>query len=267
MSPLVVLVTGASTGIGRAVAERLHAHGDVVVGVSRTISEQSGVAFERHDLDVTDEPAVEARVAAIVAARGRLDAVVSAAGYVLAGAIEDTPTAVARAQLATDLHGAMIVARAALPAMRRAGRGTIVQIGSIAGLVPMPFQGWYSASKAALTAASRALRLEVAPYGVSVVVVEPGDFRTPVTDNRVVRAPAGSVYAETFARTLAIVRRDETSAAPPDAVAACVERVLRARRPRATYLVGPWHQRAAARLRPMVPARLFDALLARLYGL
>lgn len=267
MSPLVVLVTGASTGIGRAVADRLHARGHVVVGVSRTISRQPGVAFERHDLDVTDEAAVEACVAAIVAAHGRLDAVVSAAGYVLAGAIEDTPAAVARAQLATNLHGAMTVARAALPAMRRAGRGTIVQIGSIAGLVPMPFQGWYSASKAALTAASRALRLEVAPHGVSVVVVEPGDFKTPVTDNRVVRAPEGSAYAATLARTLAIVRRDETSADPPDAVAGCVERVLLTPRPRASYLVGPWHQRAAARLRPVLPAGLFDAVVAKLYGL
>jgi hypothetical protein len=99
------------------------------------------------------------------------------------------------------------------------------------------------------------------------VVVEPGDFKTPITDNRVVRAPAGSAYADTFARTLAIVRRDETAAAPPDAVAACVERVLHARRPRATYLVGPWHQRAAARLRPLVPARAFDAVLGKLYGL
>jgi len=265
----VVLVTGASSGIGKCCAELLARRGWRVYGASRHITQSlPDPVFIAVNLDVTNEDSVAQLIRKIAEDEGSLDAIVNCAGFSISGAIEDTGSNEARRQFDTNFFGAAMVCRNVLPVMRAQQSGTIVNVCSIAGFIPMPFQGYYSASKAALTAFTRALRLEVAPFGVRAVVVEPGDFRTEFTKRRQFAGAArDSVYGATFARALAVMEADEQNAAPPDSVADLVDHILHQAKPKASYLVGPWYQRFGVYIREWVPARVFDWVLCRIWKL
>ena len=241
----VVLVTGASSGIGRATAELLASRGFRVFGASRRRPDPmpSGIADGWIVMDVRDATAAHAGVEAVVAAAGRLDAVVCGAGYSVFGSVEDVPIDTARAQIETNLVGTLTVLKAALPHLRRS-QGRAVVVGSLAGRAPIPFQAHYSATKAALDALTLALRVEVAPFGVRVSLVEPGDIRTPFNEHMdwgaaTAGGAAASPYAERRARCEAVVRASLPKAPGPELVAAVILRALRARRPRVRYAVGP----------------------------
>ncbi len=185
----VVLVTGASSGIGRACAEFLAGRGYRVYGGSRRLV--AGSVVESISMDVGDDASVHAAVSTILAREGRIDILVNNAGIAIAGAVEDTSVEEARDQFDVNFFGVLRVCRAVLPAMREQGAGYIVNIGSIGGLIAIPFQGFYSASKFALEGLSESLRLEVRQFGVHVVLIEPGDHRTGLTDNRRRTAESG----------------------------------------------------------------------------
>jgi NAD(P)-dependent dehydrogenase (short-subunit alcohol dehydrogenase family) len=265
----VVLVTGASSGIGQACARHLAGRGWRVFGTSRRADDgarDAGVEMLRMDVDRDDS--VDSAVRTLLERAGRIDAVVNNAGWALAGAVEDTPAARAMAQLETNFAGAWRVCRAVLPAMRAAGRGHIVNVGSIGGRVGLPFQAAYSASKFALAGFSEALSGEVRPFGIRVVLIEPGNYRTGITASRAVAPDAGGAYADRFARALSVIERDEERGADPAEVARLVERVLNTRAPRLRYLAGPAAERlAAAAGKSLLPGRLFERLILRLYGI
>lgn len=265
-----VLVTGASSGIGRACARHLAGRGWRVFGTSRRAdaAPQEGVEMVRMDVD--DDASVQGAVAAVLEREGRMDAVVNNAGWALAGAVEDTTADEARAQLDTNFLGVWRVCRAVLPAMRAAGRGHIVNVGSIGGRVGLPYQAAYSASKFAVAGFTEALSGEVRPFGIRAVLIEPGNYRTGITATRRIAAGAGeaSAYAGIFANVLRIIERDENQGADPDAVARLVGRVLDNPSPRLRYLVGPAFERAAAAGgRALLPGRLFERVIMRLYGI
>jgi NAD(P)-dependent dehydrogenase (short-subunit alcohol dehydrogenase family) len=224
-----VLVTGASSGFGALIAGRLAADGWRVYGASRR-----GVtphpAIHALQMDVTDDQSVEAGVRTILEREGRLDAVVSNAGFGLAGAIEDTSSEEALDQFQTNFFGNHRVCRAALPHLRAHGRGRIVVIGSLAGLVGIPFQGFYSASKFALEGYCETLRMELRGTGVSVTIVEPGDFRTAFTDQRRTTISSGptSPYAAAFASAHSVMEADELGGTDPALVADAVAASLAA---------------------------------------
>ncbi len=181
---LVWLITGASSGVGCALAAQVSQAGDIVVGTFRR-PEQAG-AFTGSGAgrcrgvvaDVTDAGQVEAAVALAAAVAGRIDVVINAAGYAVVGAVEELTDAEMLAQLNVNLFGAHRVIRAALPWLRAADGGTIVNVSSVAGQVGYPGLGGYDASKAGLELLSEALRGEVAPLGIKVIIVEPGNIRT-----------------------------------------------------------------------------------------
>jgi NAD(P)-dependent dehydrogenase (short-subunit alcohol dehydrogenase family) len=235
-----VLVTGASSGIGRAAAERLARHGFRVFGASRRAPSPlpSGVRDAWIVMDVRDEAAVQDGVSGVVARAGGLDAVVCCAGYAVFGSVEDLPIEKARAQFETNVIGTLTVLRAALPHLRRA-QGRAVVVGSLAGRAPIPFQSHYSASKAALDAITLALRIEVAPLGVGVSLVEPGDIATPFNDNMDWGDGGESAYAERRRRCERVVRESLPKAPSATTVADVILRALTARRPRVRYTVGP----------------------------
>jgi NAD(P)-dependent dehydrogenase (short-subunit alcohol dehydrogenase family) len=235
-----VLIAGASSGIGFATAERLAAHGFRVFGASRTVPVPlpAGLRDAWVAMDVRDEDSVRAGVESVVAAAGRLDAVVSCAGCGVFGSVEELPMATARAQLETNFLGTLAVLRASLPHLR-SSRGRAVVVGSLAGRAPIPFQAHYSATKAALDALTLALRLEVAPLGVSVSLVEPGDIRTPFNDHTDWGAQAGSAYAERQASCERLVREALPQAPGPEVVAEVIHRAFVSARPRVRYTVGP----------------------------
>jgi NAD(P)-dependent dehydrogenase (short-subunit alcohol dehydrogenase family) len=266
MAAPAVLVTGASSGIGRAVADRLAASGASVVGASRRGT--GGPGWHALAMDVDDDDSVAAGVGQVVA-DGGLRAVVACAGWGLAGAVEQTPIADARAQLETNFFGVARVVVAALPALR-ARSGRVVVLGSIGGVIGLPYQAYYSAAKFALEGWAEALAWEVAPHGVQVTIVEPGNFATGFTAARRTVAPSGpqvdDPYAEGRDKALATMERDEAGGGDPAAVAAAVERVLRARRAPRRVTVGPLDERVGVLAKRLLPTRLFEAAAASSLG-
>jgi len=264
----VVLITGASSGIGLASARRLAAAGNKVYGTSRS-GASVDPAFQMLAMDVTDDAAVDRGVARVIDAESRIDVLVNNAGIGIAGSVEDTSIDEARAQFETNVFGMLRLCRAVLPHMRRQRAGLIVNMSSIAGLVPVPFQAHYSASKAAIESITEALRMEVRPFGIDVVLLEPGDFRTGFTANRVRVAAANdaSPYKARFERAIGVMERDEQAGDSPDVVARVLERIVVARSPSLRYSVGKALQRAAPALRQVLPAGLYERLLMQTYDI
>lgn len=254
----VVLVTGASAGIGQACADLLHGTGWTVVGASRRGTASGGWAPAVVDVD--RDPDVADGVAAVLAEHGRLDAVVVAAGWGLAGPVEQTPMAEAKDQFETNFWGAVRVVRAALPAMRSQGAGRVVLLSSIGGVVGIPFQAFYSASKFALEGYAESLAYEVAPFGIDVTLVEPGNVRSEFTaSRRTVAPPSGhDPYAAAAARALGVMVRDEERGVPPERVATVVERVLTARRPPRRVSAGRLDERVGILAKRLIPFRVFE---------
>ena len=184
MGKSVVLITGASSGIGKACADHLAQLGFTVYGASRTIENLGEVRWTPLVMDVDQDGAVTHGVELVRAQAGQLDIVVNCAGFGIAGSVEDTTLEEAKAQFDTNFFGTVRLCQAALPGMRQQGAGLIVNMSSLAGLLGLPFESFYSASKFALEGLTEALRLEVAPFGVRVVLIEPGNFRTGFTAKR-----------------------------------------------------------------------------------
>jgi NAD(P)-dependent dehydrogenase (short-subunit alcohol dehydrogenase family) len=263
----VVLVTGASSGIGKACAEHLAARGYTVYGASRGAVPTGGASFRPLVMDVDDDASVASAVTSILEREGRIDAVINNAGFGYAGAVEDTSIVEAKRQFDTNFFGVLRVCRAALPAMRAAGRGHIVNISSLGGVFGMPFSGLYSATKFALEGMSEALRLELRPFGVHVSLIEPGDIRSNFTQARKATAESETnpAYKDGFRRAQLAAEKDEKNAPPPEPVARLVERVLVARRPRLRYSVGMISQRIVVWLKRLLPARLFEFAIAQAF--
>src|SRR2546428_8508464 len=181
----VVLITGASSGFGRETARLLLGRGFKVYGTSRNPSskpQEQGVGMIA--LDVDSDNSVQNGVKELLDEAGRLDVLVNNAGYVLTGGAEETSIAEAKAQLETDFFGPVRMAKAVLPTMRKQGGGQIINTSSIAAILPVPFEVYYAAAKAALLAWSEALRHEVKSFGIKVSVIEPGFFKTNLGNTR-----------------------------------------------------------------------------------
>jgi len=263
----IVLVTGASSGIGQACATRLHQRGYRVFGANR--HPRAAAPFATLRMDVTDEQSVQDGIHMIVQQTNRLDAVINCAGFSCVGAVEDHSLVEAHEQLNTNFYGTFRVCRAALPVMRQQRAGCIVNVGSIGGMVGLPFQGLYSAAQFALTGLTEALRFEARAFGVHVALIRAGDVDTAIALHRrqAQAAQQGSVYAEQFHTTLNIMEKDERSGIAPLKVAQVVEKIITARSPRGIYTVGPAFEVFAAYARPLVPNRIFEWALRKYYRL
>jgi NAD(P)-dependent dehydrogenase (short-subunit alcohol dehydrogenase family) len=220
-------------------------------------------------MDVDDEASVNRAVNLVLEKQGRLDIVVNNAGFALAGAVEQTSIAEAKALFETNVWGVLRVCRAVLPIMRAQGFGYIVNISSIGGLISVPFQGLYCASKFALEGLTEALRMEVRPFGIHVVLVEPGDARTQLTANRhkALESQDGGAYAEKFRTVMRIVEHDETHGFSADQVALLVEHIVQNPSPRLRYRVGALLQKSAVPLKKILPSAWFEWIIMRYYKL
>ena len=253
-----VLITGASAGIGWSCAEVLHAAGWAVTGASRRGTAPAGCTGLVMDVD--DDESVRVGVAGMLAQRGRIDALVAAAGWGLAGAAEQCTVAEAKAQLETNFWGCVRVVQQVLPSMRANGGGRIVLVRSIGGLIAIPFQAFYTASKFALEGFGEALACEVAPFGVQVTLVEPGNISTDFTaSRRPAAAGNGPLYGAAFAKALGVMERDEANGAPAATVATAVRRVLESPRPPRRVSAGKPAERAGLLAKRLLPFRVFQA--------
>lgn len=271
----VVLIVGASSGIGYHCAMHLHRRGYRVYGTSRKASQgnepdgrrETKYPFNMIQMDVDSDASVEAGINSVLRAEPTIDTVVNSAGYGLAGAVEDTSIEEAKQQFETNFFGALRVCRTVLPIMRQRRYGYIVNIGSIAGALGIPFQSIYSASKFALEGYSEALRMEVAPFGIQVVLIQPGNYRTDFTARRVTAAEAknSSAYRDTFKRALGVMERDELNAPEPVAVAQTVEKAITSKAPRLRYVVDPTVARVAPLLKRLLPYPVVEYGLKRVF--
>jgi NAD(P)-dependent dehydrogenase (short-subunit alcohol dehydrogenase family) len=270
-----VLVTGASRGIGRATALRLAAAGwDVVAGVRRQEDADALRAADGRLASVLLDVADAGQVAALPdALPQRLDAVVNNAGIVVGGPVEGVPVDELRRQLDVNVVGQVAVTQAVLPRLR-AARGRVVFVSSLSGRVATPMTGAYNASKFALEGLADALRMEVAPWGIKVVLIEPAQTDTDMwrTADDALEEAVGTLspgHRELYARHIEgwrkSIPRSQKMASPVDTVAAAIERALTARRPRARYVVGagPRVQGALARV---TPTSALDAALRAATG-
>ena len=267
-----VLITGCSSGIGKATARRLLETGHTVYATARTpetLTDLEAAGARVLALDVADETSMSAAVAAVEAEHGAVGTLVNNAGYGVYGPVEEVAMSDARRQFETNVFGVGRLTQLVLPSMRAAGRGRIVNISSMGGRLVFPTGGWYHASKYALEALSDALRVEVAPFGVTVVLVEPGLIRTEfesVASGGLSPAAAAGPYA-TLRRTADEVMRQayrSRAAAPPEAVADIIRKAVEARRPRTRYVVTP-AAKAQVQLRRLGGDRLWDAFVRRAY--
>jgi NAD(P)-dependent dehydrogenase (short-subunit alcohol dehydrogenase family) len=211
-------------------------------------------------MDVDDDRSVAEGVARVVDESGRLDAVVACAGWGLAGAVEQTSLRDARDQFETNFWGAVRLVQHSLPTLRTQGGGRIVLISSIGGVLGIPFQAFYSASKFALEGFGEALAYEVAPFGIEVTLVEPGNVTTGFTAARrdAEPGPGEDPYAGAVARAVGKMADDEAAGVPPGQVADTVQQVLESRRPPRRVSVGKLDERVGIIGKRLLPYRLFE---------
>jgi NAD(P)-dependent dehydrogenase (short-subunit alcohol dehydrogenase family) len=235
-SPQTWFITGTSSGFGKAFAEHALSQGHRVVATARRVDALAGLVAMAPDrvlalaLDVDVAGAAEAAIAAAVARFGRIDVLVNNAGYGVVGALEETPDAELRALFDTNFFGAMAVIRAALPVLREQRGGAIVNMSSLGGQLSFAGFSAYSATKFALEGASEALAQEMAPFGVKVLIVEPGQFRTNLAGGAMRHMPALQAYAAVVGGTREFAHAmHQTQAGDPRKAAAAIERALAAR--------------------------------------
>ncbi len=270
MNGKVALVTGASSGIGEATAVALAKEGFEVYGAARRLERLT--PLEEHGihalpLDVTDPASREAAVERLLAEAGRVDVLVNNAGYGSYGAIEDVPLEEARRQFEVNVFGATELTRLLLPRMREQGSGTIVNVSSMGGKIYTPLGGWYHATKFALEALSDCLRLELEPFGIDVVVIEPGGIATEwsgIAADHLEESSKDSPYYAQAAAVAASFRSEAMGkrSSPPSVIADAIVRAVTAARPKTRYAVG-FGAKPLLAARAALPDRAFDALVRR----
>jgi len=265
----VILITGASSGLGLATANALAAAGHTVYGTTRDIKRIKDVSFNPIQMDVTDDASVNAAVDKIIKAEGRIDVLVNNAGNGITGPLYAMPVEFAKKQFEVNFFGVVRVSSAILPEMIERKQGLVVNIGSLAGLFGLPYQGLYSASKFAIEGYSESLRMELQNTGVKVAVVNPGDFKTDFTGNRE-RVPF-SIKNEKlegeFNAAVAAMEKDESIGAHPDKLAAQIVKIVSKSSPSHSYLVGAIGQTIVPTLKAILPGSVFVKLMNDHYGI
>ncbi len=263
-------VTGASAGIGEATARALLAAGYRVFAGARRLDRMAGLAAAGATLlklDLTDDVSIVAAVNTIKNEAGRIDVLVNNAGYGSYGALEDVPLDEGRRQFEVNVFGLARLCQLVLPMMRAQKSGKIVNVTSIGGKIWEPLGAWYHATKFAVEGLSDCLRVEVAPFGVDVIVIEPGAIRTEwagIARDGLLQMSGGSAYAELAKRHARMLATADTSslASPPEVVARTIVRAVTARRPKTRYATGGG-ARTILFLRKILPDRMFDRLIWR----
>ncbi len=264
---MIILITGITSGFGRAMAERLKADGHTVYGTHRKDSETiPGVTYIK--ADVRNEEDCKNAVQRVLDEQGRIDVFINNAGMGIGGPLEFSTTRQAETQMDVNWMGMVRCLHYVLPVMRKQKGGKIICFSSIGGLMGLPFQGLYSASKFAIEGYCEALRMEVRAHGIKVVVVEPGDFATGFTASRdsVADKEAHEAYPS-YARSLQSIEHDETSGLKPEYLAARISKIVKAENPRYSYIISTLEQRLSVFLKAILPASWFAAILRSYYKL
>lgn len=270
----VALVTGPSSGIGEATAVKLREAGFTVYGAARRVERMTHLAdlgIVPIAMDVTDEDSMNSGVQRIIAERGRIDVLVNNAGYGSYGALEDVPMEEARAQFEVNVFGAARLTQLVLPHMRSQRSGSIVNVTSMGGKLYTPLGAWYHATKYALEAISDCLRMEVQPFGIDVIVVEPGGIETEWSGIAAEKVRAVSSEGPYAAQGKAVAdslssESNQKRSSPPELIGKTITKAVTAKRPKTRYAVG-FGAKPLIFAHDILPDRAFDALIKRSVGI
>lgn len=271
MANKIVLITGASSGIGQAIAGHLTSKGYTVYGTSRKApfpaEKKTDDSFFMIQMDVNDTASVSKAIRFIIDKEKRIDVVINNAGWGISGAIEETSIEKTKQLFETNYFGTQRVIQTVLPTMRAQKKGTIINISSIGGVLGLPFQGLYSATKFAVEGMTEALRMELASFNINVVLVEPGDFKTGFTQHRenITTQNKNSAYQQLCNETTSVFEQDEQKGSSPGIVAPLIEKIIRSTNPKLRYRVGSFSQKFAAKIKGVFPDRFVQWILMKYY--
>lgn len=261
----VILITGASSGFGKATAEMLCTKGHTVYGTSRSAREDGTIHFIQ--MDVCDRESVRQGVEKVIAEEGRIDVLINNAGMGIGGSLELATPEEIDIQMNTNFGGCVNLCQAVLPHMRRQRSGRIINLSSIGGVMGLPWQGFYSASKFAIEGFSEALAAEVKGFGISVSMVEPGDFATGFTASRKnsLLTAQNKDYGPSFQRGLEIIENEENGGLKPIVLAKKIAHIVDCKHPRLRYVVANLEQWFSVVIKRVLPGNMFASILRSYY--
>jgi len=262
--PKIILITGASSGIGKATAVYLAQKGHIIYGTSRYPgSYPKPNSYTMLQMDVTDNESIQYAVNQIISDRNKIDVLINNAGFGIAGAMEDTSIGKAKEQFETNFFGTVRLIKSVLPIMHKQDSGLIINISSIGGLIGLPFQSMYSASKFAIEGLTESLYMELHSSNIKITMIEPGDFKTGFTEKREISKNANQ--SDAFQNTLNIIENDENSGQNPELIGKLLNQIINKSNPRLRYTVGAFDQKLAVILKRLLPNCFFDWIIMKHY--
>lgn len=259
----VAIITGASSGIGRYTASALAKQGYIVYDLSRRNIPNENIKHIK--TDVTEGENVQKSVDQIVNNEGRIDIVINCAGYGISGAVEFTKTIDAKAQFDVNFFGMVNVNKAVIPYMRKQGAGRIVNISSVAAVTHIPFQTYYSASKAAIESYTCALDNELKPFNISVVAIQPGDICTEFTNARQKSFDGDDVYEGRISQSVAGMEKDEQKGMSPETAGDYIAKIALKKKTKPIYAIG-FSYKLVCVLCKIFPCRIRNKIIGMLYA-
>jgi short-subunit dehydrogenase len=264
----VIVITGTSSGIGKTCAEYLAQQGHTVIGLSRKPKADEVRRFTAVPCDVTDVPTLQKTIEGILKDHQRIDVLINCAGMGISGPIEETSMDLARQQMEINFWGSVNCIQAVLPIMRSRKDGLIITVSSIGGLMGLPYQGFYSASKFALEGLTEVLRMELKGSGIRTALVNPGDFQTEFTARRQkieTSQRPDSPYYEQFKKSITQIEKDENGGQNPIMIAKLMEKLINKKNPAVRYLTGAFEQKLAVFIKRILPSKIFESILGSHY--
>jgi short-subunit dehydrogenase len=265
----IILITGISSGFGKHTASLLAKAGHKVYGTVRNPAVIDPLV-QVVGLDLTKPELITRAIEFVMVNEGRIDVLINNAGMHTGGPIETLPIETIKLQMDTNFLGMVQLIQAVLPIMRKQGSGTIINFGSIGGLMGLPFQAFYSASKFAIEGFSEALRMEVKQFNINIVVINPGDFHTSNSANRRgFLAPTGEddPYKSQFEKSLSIIEKDEAKGWAPEILAKKIVKIVDCRNPKQRYIISSLEQKLAVVIKHILPGKIFSKILEDHYGI
>lgn len=269
MSSKIILITGGSSGIGKAIGMYLTEKGHTVYGTARDSSKYADFkAFKLIDLDVRNDASALEAVSVVLKKEGRLDVLINNAGVGITGPVEETPQEAIENVFNINVYGPVRMMKAVLPQMREQKQGLIINITSIAGFMGLPYRGYYSASKGALGIVTEALRMETKKFGIRITNVAPGDYATNIAAGRY-HAPLmeNSPYKEPYSSALSSMDAHVDSGGDPIEVAEKINKIISKSKPSVHYPVGAFLQKFSLNLKRILPSKVYERLLLNHYKL
>jgi len=263
----VILITGISSGLGESIGRFLSAKGLKVYGICRSDFKPD---YEANVIkaDVIDTFSIKEAIKQIIEKEKKIDVVINNAGMGYGGPIECFTEEEAKNQFDINFFGTFRVCKEVISYMRENGYGLIINVGSIGGLIGLPYQGFYSATKFAIQGFSEALYQELKPFNVHVVVVNPGDFSTNFTSNRkVIQNVYDTPYRKQFMKTLSIIEKDEKNGLKPEVLAKRIYKIINTKNPKVKYNIASFEQKLAVFLKCLLPSRMFMKMISSHYGI